>query len=456
MSLDRTQEPTPGAIREFSFPPTAGAVLPNGVRVRVATQRALPVVTVRVILDAGAALEGTGEEGLATLVANALEGGTERLDGEALAWELESAGLQLESWAGWDSLQLECTAVRDQLPAALALLAEVVRRPAFPAAEVERMRDEQLAELLQRQVEPRALADDMASHFLFATDSPYARPLLGRRASVERFDDAAVRAFHARRFGPDRCAVVLAGAIEPAEAEALVAASFGDWSGAAIAGGAIEVAPRSRARTLHLVDRAGAVQTELRIGHVGVARSHPDYFALLVMNGLLGGTFTSRLNLSLREKHGFTYGVRSGFGYRRAPGPFVIQTAVGTDVTVRAIEETLREVGTLLDEGATEEEVSSVRHYLAGVFPLEIQTTEQLAGKLAEAVIYDLPDDYFASYRDRITAVTRDDVNRAARTHIRPAELAIVVVGDAATLAADLESAAVAPVVRHEAAAISA
>lgn len=456
MSFDRTQEPRPGAIREFGFPPSAGAVLANGLRVRVATQRALPVVTVRVIVDAGGALEGAGEEGLATLVANALEGGTERLDGEALAWELESAGLQLESWATWDALQLECTAVRDQLPAALALLAEIVRLPSFPAAEVTRLRDEQLAELLQRQVEPRALADDMAAHFLFAPATPYARPLLGRRESVERFDDAAVRAFHARRFAPGATAVVLAGAIEPAEAEALVAASFGDWQGEVPRGGAIAVEPRSRDRTLHLVDRTGAVQTELRIGHVGVARSHPDYFPLLVMNGLLGGTFTSRLNLSLREKHGFTYGVRSGFAHRRAPGPFVIQTAVGTDVTVRAIEETLAEVQSLLEAGATEAEVSGVRNYLAGIFPLELQTTEQLAAKLAEAVIYDLPEDYFARYRDRITAVSRDDVDRAARAHIRPDEFAIVVVGDAAALAEGVEAAGVAPVVRHEAAAISA
>jgi predicted Zn-dependent peptidase len=182
MSFDRTVEPQTGAIRPFRFPAVHRSALSNGLATLVAPRNALPVVTVRLTLAAGAAAERQGEEGLATLAANALEGGTRRLSGEALAWELERLGLQLETWATWDALHLSCTAVGDQLPAALALLAEVVRSPAFPEDEVARMRGEHLAELLQRQVEPRALADDMAAHFLFSDESPYSRPLPGRCA----------------------------------------------------------------------------------------------------------------------------------------------------------------------------------------------------------------------------------------------------------------------------------
>jgi zinc protease len=318
------------------------------------------------------------------------------------------------------------------------------------------MRDEQLAELLQRQVEPRALADDMAARFLFADGSTYARPLLGRRGSVERFDAEAVRRFHRERFSPASTTVVLAGAVDGAEARALVGETFGDWQGDVVAAPAVRVEPRSRDRIMHLVDRPGAVQSELRFGHAGVPRSHPDYFRILVMNGILGGTFTSRLNLSLREKHGFTYGVRSGFAWRRAPGPFVIQTAVGTDVTVRAIEEASREIERMLRDGATHDEVAAARNYLAGIFPLELQTTEHLAAKLADIAIYDLPDDYFEHYRERITAVTADDVNLAARQYVRPAEMTIVVVGDGEQLAEPLAQAGVAPVVRHPAAEVAA
>ena len=451
MSFDRTLEPQPGAIRPFHFPATRRTVLGNGLTTLVAARTALPVVTLRMTVAAGAAGECTGEEGLATLAANALEGGTQRLAGETLAWELERLGLQLETWTTWDALSLNCTAVAAQLPAALALLAEIVRAPAFPESEVGRMRGEQLAELLQRQVEPRALADDMAAHFFFSDASPYSRPLLGRRTALETLDATTVRDFHQRRFTPGAAALILSGDVDPDAAVALVARSFGDWTGSAPDRPDVPAEPRCRELNLQLVDRPGAVQSELRIGHVSVARSHPDYFSLLVMNAILGGAFTSRLNLSLRERHGFTYGVRSGFSFRRSPGPFLIQTAVGTEVTVRAIEETLREVEQLLGAGPTDAEVASARDYLAGIFPLELQTTEQLAAKLAELVVHDLPDDYFEHYRSRILAVTPADVLRVARAHVRPGDLTIVVVGEADTLEPELTAAGLAPVVRHSA-----
>jgi zinc protease len=192
------------------------------------------------------------------------------------------------------------------------------------------------------------------------------------------------------------------------------------------------------------------VQSELRLGHIGIARDHQDYFPALVMNAILGGTFTSRLNLSLRERHGFTYGVRSGFAFRRRPGPFVIQTAVGTDVTSRAAREALNEINAFLENGPTEEEVASASHYLAGVFPLELQTTDQLAGRLAELVVHDLPDDYFENYRARIMAVTREEVLRAARAHVRPDELVIVVVGNADALEEELAGLELGSIERHD------
>lgn len=447
--LDRNREPLPGAIRTFAFPPAERRRLGNGLQTVIARHGDLPLVTVRIVVDAGAGAEGPAEQGLATLTANALEGGTERLDGAALAWELERLGVQLETWVTWDALHVACTALREQLPAVLTLLSEVVRTPAFPSGEVERLREEQLAALLQRQVEPRALADDMASHFIFAPASLYGRPVLGRRETVAGFDPDAVARFHAAHFAPRGTAIVLTGAVAADEAHALLERTFGTWQAKSVASEVAAPEARARRTTVHLVDRPGSVQSELRLGHLGLARSHPDYFPVLVMNGILGGTFTSRLNLSLRERHGFTYGVRSSFAFRRRPGPFVIQTAVGSDVTVRAAREALNEIALLLEQGPTEAEVASARHYLAGVFPLELQTTEQLAARLAELVIFDLPEDYFEHYRARITAVTREQVIEAARAHVRPAELAIVVVGDADALQQELEALALAPVQRH-------
>jgi len=185
------------------------------------------------------------------------------------------------------------------------------------------------------------------------------------------------------------------------------------------------------------------------MGHVGVERTHPDYFPLIVMNTILGGAFTSRLNMTLRERLGFTYGVSSRFGYRRRPGPFLIQTAVATDVTARTVEETIRQIEGLQADGPTAEEVDSARDFLSGILPLQFQTTEQVAGKIADLFVYGLPDDYFHRYRERIAAVTAEDVRRAAVQYVRPADMAIVVVGDAAQVEGPLEELGAGPVRKY-------
>jgi zinc protease len=209
--------------------------------------------------------------------------------------------------------------------------------------------------------------------------------------------------------------------------------------------------PRHASTTVHIVHRPGSVQSEIRIGHPGVTRTDPDYFALLVMNSILGGAFTSRLNMNLREKQGFTYGVQSNFAYRRSRGPFVIATAVATDVTARAVEEILKDVNTLRSEGVTADELNNTRDYLSGLLPLEAQTTEQVAVKLSELFAYSLPDDYFDAYRDGIARVNGADVLRVAQQHVRPQEFAIVVVGDAEQIEAPLSTLQLGPLEVHSA-----
>jgi zinc protease len=446
---DRSSPPQPGPVRTFEFPRVERRRLPNGLTVLAARSGGLPLVTVRAVLDAGAAAERPGEEGLAWLTAQALEGGTESRSGDALAWELERLGAELDTRTTWDALHVAFTARRDRLNDALALLADIVRRPAFPAREVERLRDEQLAEMLRRRTEPRGLADDSAAHFIFDEASPYARPLLGIEARVRGFgrDDAA--AYHTRRFTPGNSAVVVVGDIDAEAAERHVADAFGDWSAGHEAPPATAARPRASRTAIHIVDREGAVQSELRIGHVGVARHHEDYYTLLVTNAIIGGAFTSRLNLNLREKHGFTYGVRSGFAFRRAAGPFIIQTAVASDVTARAVEEALRELRSVQQDGVTDDEVRAARDFIAGTLPLGMQTTNQLSNLVADLHTFDLPPDYFEHYRAGINAVSRDDVVNAARTHLRPDELAIVVVGDGQAVEAGLRGLGLGEVVRH-------
>jgi zinc protease len=209
-------------------------------------------------------------------------------------------------------------------------------------------------------------------------------------------------------------------------------------------------APRFRERTVHVVHRPGAVQSELRIGHPGVPRKTPDYAELVVANAVLGGTFTSRLNLNLRERRGFTYGVRSRFAFRRGPGPFTVGTAVDTEVTAEAVREAVGEIARYVDEGPTEEELASARDYIAGVFPLRLETTGQVAGRVAELLVYDLPEDAWTRYREEIRAVEVETAHRAIARAVRPDQLTVVVVGDADRVAEPLEESGLGPVTIHE------
>lgn len=451
-TLDRTRAPAPSGIRPFEFPPVHRERLDgsDSPELLVTRRGELPLVTIELVVEAGASAETAERSGIARLTASALEAGTTGRDEEALAWELESLGVQLDTAAGWDAASVAMTVHRDRLEPALELLADIVRRPAFPPGAVDRMRDQQLAEILQRRKEPRALASDAAARFIFGADVPYGRSLGGTEETVGRLDPDALRAFHQQQYRGASAALILAGAIEPGPARELVGRHFADWRGTAPAGDAFTVTPRVDSTTLFIVHRPGSVQSEIRLGHVGVERAHPDYFPLTVMNTILGGAFTSRLNMSLRERHGFTYGARSGFAFRRRPGPFSIDVAVGSDVTARAIQEAFREIRGLRQDGPTGAELNSARDYLRGALPLRLETTSQLASRVAELVIYDLPATYFDDYRDRIAAVTAEDVRRVALEAVRPDAMAIVVVGDADQIRDDLEALDLGPIEVHE------
>ncbi len=447
-----TRPPEPGPIRTFDFPTIHRHRLgsADGLTVLAARHGDMPLVSARLVLDAGASAEPAGAEGAARLTAHALETGTERRSAVELSWAFETLGIELRTGTGWDSASVGFTVPADRLEPALELLAEVVRQPAFPADQVERLRDEQSATILQRRKDPRALADDMAARFIFARDVPYGRPIPGTAESVAGLDRDAVVRFYRDRYRPGSAALVLTGAVEPDRA-AHMAERLHGWDAGTAEPVNVEVRARVDQTTIFLVNRPGAVQSEIRIGHVGVERLHQDYFNLLVFNTILGGAFTSRLNMNLREKHGFTYGARSRFAFRRRPGPFSVQVAVATDVTARAIEEALNEIRALRDDGVTTEELDAARDYLRGIRPLQVQTTDQLASRIAEVFTFDLPTDYFQHVGDRIAAVSADDVLRAARQHVRPDRLAVTVVGDADHIATPLRHLQMGDIEIHEA-----
>ena len=303
--------------------------------------------------------------------------------------------------------------------------------PVVPGAEVERLRDERLNDLLQAKADPRRRADEAYVATIYAPSSPYHRPAGGTAETVATLTAAELRAVHDRAFEPGRAAVVVAGDVDPDEVLAHRRAAVRRLGRATPSTAPpIDDTRGVDARRVLVVHRPGAVQTEIRIGHPGLPRRTPDFHAVSVMGAILGGLFNSRLNMNLREEKGYTYGASAGFDLRRARGPFAARAAVNTEVTVPALHEILAELDRIREAPVTDAELRAARDYLVGVFPLRFETPGPVAGSLAGLFVHDLPDDELARYRGAIEAVTADDVQRVAREHIHPDAAAIVLVGD--------------------------
>jgi zinc protease len=338
------------------------------------------------------------------------------------------------------------TVLTGNLDYAFARFIEVLTTPTFPDSAIERLKGERIAEIMQVDSEPRELADEKFDEYIYEEASRFRLPLGGTRATVTSLTRDDVVAFHSARYQPSVTTIIIVGDVTADAAERMVDEALHGWTGERPPQVAADAAASRPACAVKIVRKEDAPQSELRMGHVGVARTHPDYFAITVMNSILGGLFSSRINLNLREVHGYTYGASSAFDWRREPGPFVVATAVASDVTAAAITETLKEIARMRDEPVSENELSLATSYLDGVFPIRYETTASIAAALATLVIYGLRDDWYDSYRANIRAVTTADVLAAAQRYVHPDAMQIVVVGDPGAIRAPIEALAFGPV----------
>jgi predicted Zn-dependent peptidase len=326
-------------------------------------------------------------------------------------------------------------------------MADVVMRPDFPQNELDRLREQRLTSLRTAKDNPPAISAIAFPFLVYGRGHRYGTIGGGTSETIRSVTRDDLRQFHAAHFRPDQAALVVAGDVTPGTVLPLLESAFGAWR--APAGPAPEAAvpaPRPlETRTVTIVDKPGAAQSVIRIGAVGVPRATPDYFALEVLNTLLGGSFSSRLNQNLREDHGYTYGASSDFDMRRAAGPFSAGASVQTDKTAEAVTEFFRELnGVRVPIPA--DELAKAKNYVALSFPGEFATSADLAGMLATLIVYDLPDDYYATYVDRVLAVTPADIERAARQHIHPDRMAVVIVGDRQAIEPKVKALALGPV----------
>ena len=440
VSSSRTPKPIPGPARDYHFPRAERATLSNGLRLVTVNLPRLPLVTVLAVIDAGAATDPIPRAGLAAIVAKLMAEGSDGLTGIELSDALEHLGATLDSAADWDAAIHSLTVTSRNLEKAFELFAGILTQPAFPERELERLKAERLAELLQLRAEPRGLADEMFATAAYASTTRYALPEAGDRTTVAALTRDEVQQFYRLRYGPATTTLIVVGDVSSADASGLARRFLGNWTTTAEASTALVVKSARDHRAIHLVDKTDAPQSELRIGHVGIPRLHPDYFNVVVMNAILGGLFNSRINLNLREEHAYTYGAFSAFDWRRSAGPFVVSAAVKTEATAQSIAEVFRELDRIRSQPVASTELSLAISYLDGVFPIRFETTSAIAGALANQVIYRLPDDYFDTYRSNIRSVTSDRVMNAAVAHLRPGTMQVVVVGNSDAVRPQLEA----------------
>ncbi|HUR35940.1 MAG TPA: pitrilysin family protein [Vicinamibacterales bacterium] len=437
MTVDRSRLPVPGRTPPFHFPAIERSTLPNGLRVWTVGHASIPVATVMLLVRRGAADDPQGKEGLAAITADMLDEGTGALSSIEIHEALARVGAQLDSDIGPDATVLTVTVLSRFMKPAVSLLGEIVVRPSMRDEDFQRVRQLRLHRLVQLRDMPGAVADRAFMRLLYG-QHPYGHTPLGNEASLSSLTVDDVRTFHAANVRPSDATLVVAGDCAHADVAAVAGEVFAAWEGASTSPAPV-APPLPGPPRLNIIPRPGAPQSELRIGHVSVARSTPDYHALVAANMVLGGQFVSRINLNLREEKGFTYGARTSFDFRRLPGPFSLQVSVQTAATAEAIKESMAEISGIRDSRpVSADELALGVAALTRGYARNFETAEQLARAVTQLAMYDLPDTYFDEFVARVEHVTTADVTRVTQQYLDPARLTTLIVGDYGAVSRDL------------------
>ena len=431
-TVDFSLLPKAGPDPKLTLPAVQRRRLSNGLDVLVVEHHELPVVNLNLVVKTGGASDPDAKGGLAQVTADMLDEGTPSQSSAAIADQLAGIGASLSLTAGWDSTTASIRALTSHLDAALDLYADVITNPAFPEQELARLRDTHLATLRLQRDNPDAVAGIVVQRVLYGRDHTYGHPLSGDEASLKSITPQDVRAFYDAHVRPNNAALIVVGDVRATDVVAKLEKAFAAWKPGQTPSRPASAPPPPRDRAgIYLVDRPGSVQSVVQVAQVGVPRTTPDFFPLQVMNRILGGATSARLYMNLRQDKGYTYGANSAFSYRRGAGPFVAQAAVQGFSTKESVVEFLKELhGIRGGIPVSPEEIESARQAIIRGFPRGFETPEQIAANLEAVVVYELPDDYFNSYTQKIAAVTLDDLNRVAKQYLHPDRMAIVIVGD--------------------------
>ncbi len=429
--------PEPGPARPLELATPASATLPNGLTLILNERRGVPIVAASLVIRTGSDANPLDKVGLASFVGAMLDEGTTTRGALQIADEVAHLGATLTTGSTMDATTVRARSLLKNFDATLSLMADVVLRPSFPAEEIERQRASRLGQLVQRRDNPRQVAAQVMAVALYGPRHPYGYTDIGTESSMKAVMRDDMVAFWKQHFVPGNAALVVAGDISMSTLRGLVEKAFGAWKGAAPKRAALGTADTTTARVI-IVDKPGTPQTQLRVAGIGAARSSPDFRALQVMNNALGGLFSSRINMNLREQHGYSYGTYSTFVFRRGAGPFVVAGGVRTDATALAVTEIFKEIAGMIEAPMAGEELQKAKDALANSLPGAFETSQNAVNSFSNIFVYDLGLDYYTSYAQQVNAVTAEQAMAVARRYLVPDGLVVIAVGDRAAIEADL------------------
>jgi zinc protease len=445
-TIDRSKPPELGPPPRVSLPPINTRQLPNGLKLIIVEQHELPLADFVLLVGSGSTSDPAGKPGIANLTSAMLREGTTTRKSLEIADQIAFLGISLSPSSSWESNTLSLHTPTAQLDSALALFADVALHPSFPANEFERIRKNRLTELLQLRDQGPAIANIAFPAIVYGKAHPYGAPAIGTETSVASLTPADLQSYYQTNFRPNNATLIIVGDVNPAQIEQKISSLFGGWQRGEVPQLNYGEPPKSTTTTIYLIDKPGAAQSSFRIGAVGVPRSTKDYFALTVMNTILGGSFSSRLMQNLRETRGYTYGASSRFDMRRAAGPFVASAEIVAAKSDSALLEFMKELNAIR-QSVPASELSRAKRYLQLQQPGNFETTQEIAFQILPVALYGLPLDYYNNYVQNIEAITEADVARVAQQYINPGSLAVVIVGDRKNIEQGLKATNVGAVV---------
>jgi len=425
----RKTPPIPLAPVSFDIPKPLQATLNNGLRIVVFENDRLPLVSFRLAFHSGDINDPKNSTGLTSAIASMITEGTEDYSSLQLAEKIERLGSSISASASDDFTIVAASSLSLYSSEILHLMAEVVLRPTFPENELDLYRRNTVEHLKFQRSQPGFLAGEQAARLIYGKH-PYSK-VSPNATDIEKLDRETMAKFHASTFVPNNAIFIVVGDVKCDEFLGEMNEFFGDWLQGSSAAATLPDPPIRSSRSLTIVDRRGSAQSNIVLTNLGVKRTDPDYFPLLVMNQVLGAGASSRIFMNLREEKGYTYGAYTRLETKKLAGDFEATAEVRTAVTGDSLKEFFYELERIRSEKVSEAELADAKNFLTGVFPLRAETQEGLTNLIVNQHLYGLPDDYLQTYREHIDAVTADEVQRVAVKHVRPDEMAIVIVGDA-------------------------